>query len=66
MKNRYRILRNPVLPSFYDVQIKKWWSPIWKRCSGGAMLGTLEAAEEFIKRHKKYGNGNVVIGNYEG
>lgn len=58
MKTRYRIVTDDF--AGFEVQIKRWWLPIWFQCHHRGMFintfGTQDKALEFIKARK---SGNV-------
>lgn len=58
MKNKYRIIFRV---DHYEVQVKKWWFPFWVQADFINVNFSIDEAEQYIERHKKYGNGNVVI-----
>jgi len=59
LKNKYRIVTDNWLG--YEVQVKKWWFPIWVQAHSKPgytnTYPTIEKAEEFARNHS---SNNVV------
>lgn len=55
MKKHYRVIRDNYCG--YEVQAWRWWFPIWIQCWGGMSATnthtSVEAAEDFAKKHAK-------------
>lgn len=59
---KYRIVTD--LYNGFEVQIRRWWFPVWVQAGGPNTHGTLEKAEEYATNHA---NGGCVkyLGKFE-
>lgn len=50
LKHKYRIVTDAY--AGYEAQVRYWWFPIWIQMNGVNTHPSIEAAENYINRHK--------------
>jgi len=53
LKNKYRIVRDNYLG--YEVQIRRWWFPIWLECQFSNTHISIEKAEAYAENYENNG-----------
>ena len=51
-RTKYRISRDHIIPTFWEVQYKYWWWPFWIG-HGNGLLNSPEQAFDLIQRLKR-------------